>query len=137
MRHLQHLAMPAVMIAILLYSITASQAATSFSDEQICKAGIATLMGRSPTIIKTTGKEGNVVFFHYVRPTDGSKWSYRCKVEGIRIIWASDTGRWRTHSDDERITYRASGDTLEIIQTFTDGSSVNKQFTRQQLGGIK
>lgn len=108
--------------------------AGSFSDEQICKAGVAALMGRSPTIMKTTKKEGGIAFFHYIRQDDGSKWSYRCKVEGARVVWASDTGRWRTHPDDEKVTYRVSGESLEIIQTLADGSKIGEKFTKSQLG---
>jgi hypothetical protein len=110
-----------------------SSAGAPFSAEQICKAGVAALMGRDPAIMKVTRKENGIVHLYYIRQDDGTMWAYRCTIEGARIIWASDTGRWRTQRDDEKITYRASGDMLTIIQTFTDGTGTAESFKRSQL----
>lgn len=123
----------AVVTTVLGGGIT-SAGSVPFSDEQICKAGIAALMGRNPTIMKVTKKDGGIVHLYYVRQDDGTKWSYRCKLEGEQIVWASDTGRWRTHPDDEKVTYRISDNSLEIIQSYSDGSSSKKAFKRSQLG---
>lgn len=105
-----------------------------FSEEQICKAGIASIMGRSPAIMKTTKKDHGVVHFYYIRKNDGTKWSYRCKLNGAKIIWASDTGRWRNDPRDEAISYRINDESLEIIQSFSDGTTLNEKFKRSQLG---
>ncbi|MHB1077212.1 hypothetical protein, partial [Thiobacillus sp.] len=93
-------------------------ASPTFSEEQICKAGIASIMGRSPATMRTTKKDQGIVYFYYVRKNDGAKWSYRCKLDGARIIWASDTGRWRNDPRDEVISYRVNDGSLEIIQSF-------------------
>lgn len=91
-------------------------------------------MGRSPATMKTTKKDQGVVHFYYTRKNDGTKWSYRCKLDGARIIWASDTGRWRNDPRDEVISYRINNDVLEIIQSFSDGTTLNERFKRSQLG---
>ena len=111
-----------------------ASAAPEFTSEQICKAGIAALMGRSPSIMKTETSAAGTVYLYYTRKEDGSKWAYRCRVEGERIMWASDPGRWRRHADDEKVKYRVKGDNIEIIQVFTDGQTLKKRFTKAQLG---
>jgi hypothetical protein len=108
----------------------------SFSVSQICKAGIAVLMGQEPSIIKTSEQEG-IVLLSYTRPDDGSEWKYRCRIkDGQRIIWASDTGRWRDDPADEQLFFRVSEEdsTLEIEERYEDGSSVLETFDHSQLG---
>lgn len=91
-------------------------------------------MGRDPKIIKVTKQDKGIVYLYYVRRDDGTKWSYRCKIEGSKVVWASDTGRWRTDPLDERITYRINGKLLEIIQSYSDGSSTKESFKSSQIG---
>ena len=105
---------------------------SSVSQEQICKDAIAAIMGQSPTIISITKTESGVVYLNYVRQNDGSRWSYRCKLEGDRVIWASETGRWRTDGYDDKITHRINDNSVEIIQRFSDGSSSTKTFIRDR-----
>lgn len=104
-----------------------------FTGEQICKAAIGTLMGRDPLSIRVTEKIGTVVHLYYVR-NDGTKWAYRCRLEGQKIIWATADGRWRTEASDEKITFRAKSGSLEINQQYSDGSSSKETFKKSQLG---
>lgn len=94
----------------------------------VCRATMSAIFGHDISIIKTTGIKDGIASSSYVRPSDGTVWSNRCKIEGNRIIWASDTGRWRTHPMDEVITYSKAGRTLTITQKFDDGSSIVKEF---------
>lgn len=122
----------AVAFSLAASSVGASD--STFTEAQICKAGIGTLMGRDPKIIKVTKQDKGIVYLYYVRRDDGTKWSYRCKIEGSKVIWASDTGRWRTHPLDERISYRTNGKSLEIIQNYSDGSSTKENFKPSKIG---
>jgi len=83
--------------------------------------------------------DGDVVWNSYVRENDGTRWSQRCRFEGSRIIWASDTGRWRTHPADERTTFQVFQGReeilLHIIDKYPDGSQTTRNFTLQELGG--
>ncbi|WP_319587778.1 hypothetical protein [uncultured Desulfobulbus sp.] len=106
----------------------------SFSQQLICKAAIGTLMGRDPSTMTITKVEDAVTYLHYIRKNDGSKWTYRCKIEGDRVIWASDTGRWRTDPQDESDTFTSSGNSLTIYEKYSDGSSTIKTFGLSQLG---
>jgi hypothetical protein len=126
----------AVGVAAAILSVATVSLADSpaFSDQQICKAAVGAIMGRDPKIITVTKNEAGVVYLHYIRTDDGSKWAYRCKLEGNKIIWASDAGRWRNDPMDERITYDIHGENLSIIQTFSDGSASTDSFQAAELG---
>jgi len=119
-----------VVILLLYHAIAHS---SSFSPQQVCRATIATIMGRDPAIIKVYRTDEESVHVTYVRPDDGVIWSQRCRFEGHRVIWASPTGRWRTLPEDGVLTFSSSGDTLTINERFSDGSSRSKTFTRSQL----
>lgn len=111
----------------------------SFSKEQVCKAAVATMMGRDPKIVKVKKTKDGIVYLSYRRPDDGKLWAYRCKFEGDQVIWASDNadslGRWRTHPADEKINYRTSqgGTVLRIEERYGDSSSTSKEFSLKQL----
>ncbi len=108
-----------------------------FTLEQLCKAAIAVLMDRDPASMRAL-RDGEIVRNSYVRPGDQSVWSQRCRFDGARIIWASDTGRWRTHPEDERLTFKVfqgkEATLLHISETFSDGSETTRNFTLQELG---
>lgn len=116
-----------------------ANATSNFTKELICKAGIATIMGRNPSIIRIERSEGEIVYLSYRRPDDGTRWAQKCKIEKNRIIWASNnpgsTGRWRTHELDEKIYFNITnnGWTLQIEERHYDGSSTTNQFSLKQL----
>lgn len=90
-------------------------------------------MGRDPKIIAVDKTEGDVIYVSYRRPDDGTVWKQRCRIEGTKIIWATETGRWRVHPLDEVITYSATPSALTIQQKFTDGSTSTKSYSMSQL----
>jgi hypothetical protein len=107
---------------------------SSFSHAQICKAGIGVVMGRDPKTIKVDRAQSDAIYFSYVRADDGKRWAYKCKIEGDKIIWGADDGRWRTHPDDSVITFNVRASTLTVVERYGDGSSNRKNFIAQQLG---
>lgn len=114
-------------------TVSAAESA-NFSQSQICRATIGALMGRDPKIIKVDKVDAGVVYVRYIRPTDGTTWNQRCRFNGTRVIWATETGRWRVDPADEVINYAATQTTLSIEQKFSDGSSSSKTYTRAELG---
>lgn len=110
-----------------------------FADGDICRAAVGVIMGRDPKIIKITKVKDGIYYLSYLRPSDRTKWSLRCKIEGNQVIWASDEsgrpGRWRTHPADEKISFEViqNGNFLKIKQQFSDGSFTSKDFTRSDL----
>jgi hypothetical protein len=106
----------------------------NFSQSQVCRATIAAIMGRDPRIIKVTKEEAGVVYVSYVRPGDGTVWNQRCRFEGARVIWATETGRWRDHPLNEVISYSSTSTAVTIQQKFGDGSASTKMYTHADLG---
>jgi len=107
----------------------------AFTDQQICIATVAAAMGRNPSIIKIDSTQGNVTYLSYFRQDDGKHWKYRCKLEGNRAIWASDTGRWRTDQYDSKIMFSVNGNELSISEKYSDGSGSTEKYNISQLGG--
>lgn len=107
--------------------------AGQFSKEQVCKAGIAVVMGRDPAIMNTDRVQNDVIYISYTRVNDGTHWAYKCKLAGNRIIWGNDNGRWRTHEADSKIIFNVKGDVINVEDRFSDGSSSKKSFTLNQI----
>ena len=124
----------AVAASLLSAAPVSLAGAPVFTEQQICKAAVGAIMGRDPKTMKVTKSEAGIVYLYYVRPDDSSKWAYRCKLEGSKIFWASETGRWRTDPADETITYKVNGSTLDIVQAFTDGSASTESYKASELG---
>ncbi len=102
--------------------------ATEASTSKVCKAAISKLMFKDPSIIQVNKKSSYVVFLSYVRKTDGTVWKYKCKLEGERVLWGMDEGRWRNHSNDSNITYSIGGNKLKIKENYSDGSVDEKTY---------
>lgn len=101
------------------------------SPANVCRAAIAVLMAQPVGIIRADRVEGAVPFVSYHRPSDGTLWSNKCKLEGSRIIWASADGRWRDiPGADEVLTFQIDRGTraLTIRQQFPDGSGTTDTF---------
>lgn len=124
----------AVSTAAAQDAVAARTQPSRFTEAQVCRATVAVVMGRDPSIIKVERISDGVVRLYYFRPDDGQRWDYRCRLEGQRAVWATAEGRWRTHPQDETIQFVSSGEALTIEQRFTDGSKSIKTFTATQLG---
>ena len=108
----------------------------------ICRATIATVMGRPINIISATQRGNEIVRTHYRRPVDGSTWLNACRLDGDRVVWAwvrgdRSIGRWRDDRRDSVITYRLSPRQVTIEESFGDGSSITERFPRVQRGQSK
>lgn len=102
----------------------------NFTKSDVAKYTIASIMGQSPSIIKTR-KDGENYIVFYSRPSDGQKFSYKIKFENEnKVIWGNSDGRWRDSSYDEKITYAEDNGKLTVIQTFEDGSSTKDVYTK-------
>jgi hypothetical protein len=135
-KYLKNNAVKSLSLAISIFSIcfSVSAMAESFSPEQICKAAIGQVMGKKPNIIKVQKGESGIFNLSYIREADGTKWSYRCKLEGNRVIWASDTGRWRNDPSDDVVTFSLTSNSIEITEKYSGGSSTKETYTAAQVG---
>ncbi|HXO71278.1 MAG TPA: hypothetical protein VN838_20130 [Bradyrhizobium sp.] len=112
-----------------------AEVAPPYAPEAICRTAIASIMGRDPKIVQVTRVAGDILFLSYVRPIDNFVWDYRCKIEGNRVIWASEPGRWREDPKDDKVFFEIVGDgrQLRIIEDHSDGSATKELFERDQI----
>jgi hypothetical protein len=112
-----------------------ADATPSSQPEAICRTAIASIMGRDPKIVQVTRVAGDILFLSYVRPIDNFVWDYRCKIQGNRVVWASEPGRWREDPKDDKVFFEIVGDgrQLRIIEDHGDGSATKELFERDQI----
>jgi hypothetical protein len=124
-----------IVFTMLWASMSSASAAPAFEVEAICRTAIASIMGRDPKLMQVTRADGDVLFLAYVRPLDNFVWTYRCRVEGSRVVWASEPGRWREDPGDDKVLFEVvgSGTQLRIIENHGDGSSTNQVFDRDMI----
>jgi hypothetical protein len=120
---------------LLFASTSRATAAPAFEVEAICRAAIASITGRDPKMMQITLAADDVVFLTYVRPIDTFVWTYRCRIEGNRVVWAAESGRWRDDPNDENVIFEVigGGKQLRIIEDHGDGSSTKQLFDRDVI----
>lgn len=113
---------------------TTSEAFATFSEADICRAAISTIMGRPVHKVKVEkiARDG-VVFLFYIRPDDSSIWSFKCFTEKNEVTWGNADGRWRVDPYDSKITYFASDELLTINEDYGDGSNKKEHFNKAEL----
>ena len=124
-----------ITLMMLSASMSAASAASSFEVEAICRTAIASIMGRDPKLMQVTRTVGDVLFLTYVRPMDNFVWTYRCRIDGNRVVWATEPGRWREDPKDEEVFFEVvgAGEQLRIIENHGDGSSTKQLFDRDTI----
>lgn len=106
----------------------ANSAKISIDDAgRVCRAAIASLMGRDPSIIAVTSNDGAHINVSYRTMNDGKVWRNHCSIIGDRVNWAAildgAQGRWRTEDD---IRYVLSGPSIKVTVR-TDGELVSEK----------
>jgi hypothetical protein len=124
-----------IAFTILSAGMSLASAATAFEAEAICRTAIASIMDRDPKLMQVTRTAGDVLFLTYVRPIDNFVWTYRCRIEGDRVLWASEPGRWREDPKDDEILFEVvdAGKQLRIIAIHGDGSRAQQLFDRDAI----
>jgi hypothetical protein len=124
-----------ILFTTLSASVSPASAASAFEVEAICRTAIASITGRDPKIMQVTRTAGDVLFLTYVRAMDNFVWTYRCRVEGNRVVWASEPGRWREDPGDDKVFFEVigPGTQLRIIENHGDGSSTEQVFGRDTI----
>ena len=120
---------------MLSANISPVSAATFFKNETICRTAIASIADRDPKVMQVTRTVGDVLFLTYVRPIDNFVWTYRCRIEGNRMVWATEPGRWRDDPKDDKVLFEEvdAGKQLRIIENHRDGSSTTQLFDRDAI----
>lgn len=103
----------------------------NFTYEDVARYTMATIMGHPAQIIKASKKD-NLYYVWYIRKSDKKKYEYKIKFNGNKILWSNIDGRWRNSQYDEKITFLENGNTISIIQTFSDDSRDIQKYHKGQ-----
>jgi hypothetical protein len=104
-------------------------AASPLEPLLICRAAIGSLTDRDPSLFRLSRTDGEILFLTYVRPIDNFDWTYRCKIKGNRVIWASEPGRWRENPNDDKVSFQiVGGKQIRIISERGDGPPTKQLF---------
>lgn len=124
-----------IALTMLFAGISKASDAPSFEADAICRTAIASIAGRDPKMVRVTLTARNVIFLSYLRPIDNFVWTFRCRVEDNRVLWASEPGRWRDAPEDGKVFFEivSGGKQLRIIENHSDGSSTNVLFDRDAI----
>jgi len=124
-----------IAFSMMFACLARASAAPPFEAEAICRTAIASMTGRDPKMMQIAKIAGDVVFLTYVRPIDYFVWTYRCRLEGNRVVWAAESGRWRDEPGGAKIFFEAieGGKQLRIIEDHGNGSITNQLFDRDAI----
>jgi hypothetical protein len=121
-------------VSMVLAVASPASAGPTFDAPAICRTAIAAIMDRDPKLMQTRTAADGVVMLTYARPIDNFVWAYRCRLEGNRVIWASEPGRWRDKAKDDKILFEVvGGSQLRIIDTHANGTSTRQLFDRDKI----
>lgn len=116
---------------ILIALAPAAYADPAFETKAICRTAIAVIMDRDPKQLQATDASDGVVVLTYARPFDNFVFTYRCRLESNRVVWADEPGRWRDGAKDAKITFEvATGDRLRINVSRVNGITLQELFDR-------
>lgn len=103
------------------------------TPSMICKAAIATVMAKDPAIIQTRPAVDGTITLSYIRSSDRSTWSYKCKTNGNQIMWGSLSGRWRNDPMDGKVLFQKKDGKLSVQEKYSDGSANERIFEANSL----
>jgi hypothetical protein len=121
-------------VTMLLAASSPASAEPSFDPPAICRTAIAAIMDRDPKLMQTRTAADGIVMLTYARPIDNFVWAYRCRLDGNRVIWASEPGRWRDKAKDDKILFEVvgNGSQLRIIDNHPNGTTTRQLFDRDK-----
>jgi hypothetical protein len=127
---------PWLAVAIAITTSPVADAEPSFDAKTICRTAMAAVTGRDLKLFQAADAPNGGVALTYTRSFDNFVWAYRCRLEGNRVIWADEPGRWRQDAGDDKIFFEVigAGAQLRIIKSPVNGSTTQELFDRDALG---
>ncbi len=122
-----------VAVPLLLASLPMAVAEQAFEPRAICRAAMAVITGRDLKLFQAVDAPDGTIALTYARAFDNFVWAYHCRLEGERVIWADEPGRWREDVKDDRISFEVLGTQLRITRTPVNGAATHEEFGRDKL----
>lgn len=104
-----------------------------FSNENICRATIATTLHKNLSSIDLDKQVGGITYLYHIRNSDGSRWEYKCKISKNNILWGMADGRWRDGKYDEPMSFTISNGKLNIVKTYDDNSMLENRYNKMDF----
>ena len=122
-------------VAIAVAAPSPASAEPAFDARAICRTAIAAITGRDLKLFQATAAPDGVVALTYARPFDNFVWAYHCRLDGNRVIWADEPGRWRQEAKDDKIFFEVigAGAQLRIIKNPVNGPATQELFDREKI----
>lgn len=125
---------PIAFAILLLAPLSTASAEPAFEAKAICRAAMATITGRDLKLFQAADAPDGTIALTYARPFDNFVWAYHCRLEGNRVIWADEPGRWRQDAKDDKVTFEAVGaGALRITKTPVNGAAAQELFERDKF----
>ena len=123
-----------IAFAILLASPAPASAEPAFEAKAICRAALASITARDLKLFHAADAPDGTIALTYARPFDNFVWAYHCRLEGNRVIWADEPGRWRQDAKDDKISFEIIGGAqLRITRTHVNGAATQEVFDRDKF----
>jgi hypothetical protein len=122
-------------VSMVLAVASPASAEPSFDPPAICRTAMAAITDRDPKLMQTRTAPDGVVMLTYARPIDNFVWAYRCRLEGNRVVWANEPGRWRDNAKDDKLFFEVvgAGTQLRIIDNHANGTTTRQLFDRAKI----
>jgi hypothetical protein len=119
-------------VVISIAAPSPASAEPAFDTKAICRTAIAAITGRDVKLFQAADAPDGVVALTYARPFDNFVWAYHCRLEGNRVIWADEPGRWRQEARDDKVFFEivGAGAQLRIIRNPVKGPVTQEVFDR-------
>jgi len=126
---------PWLAVTILVAAASAASAEPSFDTKAICRAAMAAITTRDLKLFQAANTPDGTIALTYARPFDNFVWAYHCRLEGNRVIWADEPGRWRQDAKDDKISFEVVGDgaQLRITKTPVSGAATQEVYDRDKF----
>jgi hypothetical protein len=122
-------------VALLIAAAGPASAEPTFDAKAICRAALASITGRDLKLFQAVDAPDDIVALTYARPFDNFVWAYHCRLDGDRVIWGDEPGRWRQEAGDDKLFFEAvgAGAQLRIIWNHAGGATTQELFDRGQF----
>ena len=123
-----------IVISTFVLSLTAASAQASvvkrFTDREICKAGLAMALNKSPQLINAVGVTGANIFLAE-KSRNRDDWEYRCEVNKETIQLDARNNKRKDVLIDGIITYNINKSKKVIeVKKKRKGTGINRKIYR-------
>lgn len=111
-----------------------------FSESEICRAGIASIMLQDYDKTQLTNSDSGIHSFSYTRDVDNTIWEYRCRLDGNQIVWRGNAlgdseGPWRNRPADIVYLFEEDENKLSIFEIYPDYPDYGEPINEYERSG--